>query len=149
MISTSKDATGEGVHHSEDAIARCRLLHAGLQKLVEDFAPQILCVESLSFPRSAGVCAKIGMAWGVVATLGLPTFHVAPMAVKLAIAGKKTATKAEVQAAVDAKTAGALAAQMLLRKIPKTRQEHPYDAAAVILAALQLDTLRAALSLSR
>ena len=149
LIVTEKDAAGTGVNHSEDAIARCRLLHHGLVSVVLEFAPKVLMVESLSFPRNAGATAKIGMAWGVVATLGLPTFHVPPMAVKLHVAGKKTATKLEVQAAVDKLTDGAIERECQSRKIPKSKREHPYDAAAVVFAALDLDSLRAAMALAR
>lgn len=149
LIATQKDATGTGVNHSEDAISRCRLLHTGLVQIVETLHPDVLCVESLSFPRNAGATAKIGMAWGVVSTLGLPTFHVPPMAVKLHIAGKKTATKLEVVAAVDKATEGAIERELQAKKIPMGKREHPYDASAVILAAMQLDSLRAAIALSR
>lgn len=149
LIATEKDASGAGVNHSEDAIARCRLLHVALRGLVIEYAPRVLLVESLSFPRNAGATAKIGMAWGVVATLGLPTFHVSPMAVKLRVTGSKTASKLEVQAGVDKLTGGAIERACQARKIPQGKREHPYDAAAVVFAALDLDSLRAAVLLSR
>jgi Holliday junction resolvasome RuvABC endonuclease subunit len=146
VVRTEKSAKKLGVRSGDDSIRRARELahHVGLA--ITSHQPGAIALESPSWPRNAGVAAKMGMAFGVIAGLAekhrLPLVMASPMDVKLAVARSKTATKEDVIAAIE-------------RRYPsvtwpsqKTLWEHAADAIGVVIACLDSDALRMARRLS-
>jgi Holliday junction resolvasome RuvABC endonuclease subunit len=102
-----------------------------------------ICAESMSFPRSSSVAAKVAMSWGAIASLSeaanIPILQASPQQVKHAVCGVKSATKEEVQAAVLAMYPEI---EALRAGIAKGLWEHPHDALAVAHLCLQSDVVR-------
>lgn len=102
--------------------------------------------EAISYVRNARTMAQIGRAWGavdaLVETYQFPFVQSSPQAIKKALTGVNSASKEEVQAALD-KLAGYCLGEKHLRATRKTAWEHPYDALGSILAARSSDVVRA------
>lgn len=154
-VETEKSAKKLNVMASSDNLRRAREVVRPLLDLVDmyegkrsffDFASSFriraICAESMSFPRNASASQKLGISWGVIATIseiyGLPVAEVTPQQMKKALCGKRDASKPEIQAAVAP-----------LYGIPAdmfgvTVREHPYDALAAIHATLDSEVVRMA-----
>jgi hypothetical protein len=115
-------------------------------------------VEAFSRPPHPSAGAKLAMALAVVevwcGALGVPSAEVSPQSIKAALGVErgldKKASKAAVRSAVDLLLwpdgSDTLAARFLLPAgIPAGDHEHPYDAAAALVTALEKDRLRAVL----
>lgn len=138
---------------SEDNLARLRVLWRGLHALAE-LRPVAIAAEAQSWPRNASAAAKVASAWGLLAALAellsVPVIHASPQAVKLHATGKRTASKIEVQNALEARPGFEdLARQLEAASIPASLAEHPVDACAVALAALDTELGRAATCAAR
>tara|TARA_Y100000034_G_scaffold106088_1_gene134530 strand:- start:796 stop:1461 length:666 start_codon:yes stop_codon:yes gene_type:complete len=111
----------------------------------------LLCFEGQSWPRNSTSCAMIGMSWGLCVMLSelhkIPIIQATPTDIKVALTGGKTASKAVMIAALRERE-GFESIVELLDTLPKTRQEHPVDAAGAVIASRHDDTLRALLRLS-
>ena len=131
---------------TDDNIQRCRELVRALRPVWADSSPVAIAAESMSWPRNASSSAKIGIAWGVVITLAellsLPIIATSPQGIKKALTNDASASKAKVQAAVEA-IHGFENLAALLEPIVKTRREHPVDATAAVIAALDTEIVRA------
>jgi hypothetical protein len=90
----------------------------------------------VSFVRSSSVMCQIGIAWGLVYALHLPTFEATPQEIKLACAALKTATKEQV--------ARGLAARGLVPPLPPTASlhEHVWDSLGAVVACAKLPAFR-------
>ncbi len=147
---TKKATKKQHVLATEDNLRRARELTAFLQRLFKTHAGDernrvvAICAESMSWPRNAGASAKIGIAWGVIAscafTWGIPILQASPQTVKKALTGRRDATKEEVEDAVIQRVPRAneatTSAKLLVgaaSHIPKTKREHPFDALAVAI----------------
>jgi crossover junction endodeoxyribonuclease RuvC len=143
VLRTKKSAAKHGVYASDDNLTRARFIYSAFDAIVVAFQPAALCAESMSFPRNASAAAKVAMSWGVIAAVAeahaLPVLQASPQAVKLALCGKKDASKEEVQAALRVRI-GDL--DPLLLNVPKGQHEHPYDAGAVVVACGASDVMR-------
>lgn len=138
VITTEK---GDTKLVSEDNLNRAQDIHAALSDIIRRFEKQendrfrAICAESMSFPRSSSVAAKMAMCWGVIAGLAynhaMPVYQITPQKLKKEITGEKTASKEQVQESII-KVFGA--AIPLKGKIPKGKLEHPYDALGAVLA---------------
>ncbi len=113
--------------------------------------PAVLCAEALSHVNPKGArmpvstTVKVGRAWGEVDMLAelLETALVqaSPQAIKQALCGSRSASKAQVQRAVVDRYPEAAA---LLASVPAGRREHPVDAVGAVVASLHSNELRLA-----
>ena len=128
-----RSAKGEG-KAVDDNMLRVRSLSGWLRGWL--VGARGMCVESMSFPRSAAVVHKMGIVWGATVTASdLPVFNLSPQAVRKLLDLPKGASKAEIQACV-LQLHPELAA---LAPGQKTLLEHHYDAAAVLIAWLRTE----------
>jgi Holliday junction resolvasome RuvABC endonuclease subunit len=141
-VRTTKSAAKRGVYASDDNVRRCRELATELHYFVCNYPGtlSLICAEAMSFPRSSSTAAKMGMGWGVLAAfaheLEVPIVQASPQQIKLALCGKKTASKSEVQAAIEDRWSHV--------QWPKRKAdvEHAADAAAAIVACEQSNEMR-------
>ena len=141
LIETVKSANKRNVRASEDNLERAKEIADALQKLIKDYNIRLICAETMSYPRNSGAAAKMAMCWGVIAALAhqhsIPVTQASPQEVKKAVCGKKDASKEEVQAAVAARFPVVAAHDKDgdgILNVAKSKQEHPYDALAVVVA---------------
>lgn len=110
--------------------------------------PLAVCVESFSPPRNSSAASKVAMAWGaLVATARahwVPVLQVSPQGLKLALTGDKTASKGDIAAAVEARCYST-PSDTQIERIPRSKREHVYDAAAAAIACMQSDAVRLAM----
>ncbi len=97
VILTEKSISKIGVRSSEDNIRRANLIWNSLASLNAMHKPKLIATETMSWPRNAGVVAKMGIAWGVIASLsacyGIPVVQASPVDIKKAVVGTGTASK--------------------------------------------------------
>ncbi len=145
VIVTAPSARKRGVLAADDTVRRARELHRALSGVVGRYGPAVLAIEAFSAPRHAGSAAKVAMSVGVVASiaeaLGLPIVSASPQEVKRAATGRQDASKEDVARAVCERWRGAAE---LLAGVRAGLREHAADAAAVVLATLEADTVRMA-----
>ncbi len=157
---TQKSTKKQHVLATEDNLRRARDLAVFLGKLFArhgDDRNQVVavCAEAMSWPRNAGSSAKIGIAWGVLASVAwtarLPILQASPQAVKKELCGRRDASKEEIQEAVMARVQRVNVAKLgheriesLHAKIPKTKREHPFDALAVSLVCMTAEAVQIA-----
>lgn len=132
---------------SESNAKRCGEIAERLCQIMDDWRPWIIGTEAQSWTRRHKADVQVAQAFGVIFALAgmdsCPVVHLPPQEVKMRACGKKSASKAEVQAALAErlrfyhKTVG---------EIPKSHREHAADAVAVALAASRSDL---ALALTR
>lgn len=146
VIRTTKSSKKTRTLASEDNIRRAREIAHDLMEIVGRWQPKVICAEAMSFPRNSGAAAKVAMAWGIVAAIlakeALPLVQPSPQAVKKAVCGKASASKEEVQRAMER----AHRLPRFLSGIPKGLHEHPIDSLAVIHASLESDVILAIVS---
>lgn len=149
VFETAKATKKQHVLATEDNLRRARELADFLDALIVRHATDrgrlvAICAESMSWPRNAAVTAKMGITWGVVAAVAhrhkLPILQASPQAVKKGTAGRRDATKDDVEAAVlkritraNPDLLGTHVFADVAKRIPKTKKEHPFDAAAVAI----------------
>lgn len=132
VLRTERSARKLAVRASEDNVRRAQAIAEALSAIVDEWRPQVLCAETMSWPRNAGAVAKVALAWGAVCALawsrGLPLVQASPQEVKIAVSGRKNASKDEVIRYVESRFSGF--------DLPKqlTLQEHVADAIAVVVA---------------
>ncbi len=99
-VASGRIAPGESLGLGD----RLRTIHDGLIRLLHEFEPHALAVESLFFARNARSAVVLAHCRGVVllaaAEAGLPVAEYAPMEVKRAAVGYGRASKEQVQAMV-------------------------------------------------
>lgn len=147
VITTEKSSALQSMLASEDAVMRMqeqyRMLQREVQLAVGYYSVGALAAESISFPRNAGSAAKIGMSWGVISSFayltGLPLLQASPQRVKKFVAGKRSASKEEVEEGVKNRAFGGSAIAL---KLDKGDQEHFWDAAAVALAVADYEVVK-------
>jgi len=83
---------------------RYHFLFEKLKKLIEDFSPEAIAVESQFVHKNVQSAIKLGMAKGMVLLLSamynIPVFEYAPKKAKLAVVGSGFASKSQVQSMV-------------------------------------------------
>lgn len=142
-FTTEPSAKKLEVRAASDNVRRMREIYRKLDLEVAAWVPEVICCEAQSWPRNAGAATKIGMAWGVIVAVAeqydIPIVQATPQDVKVAVAGKKTASKDDVIGAVE-------------RLCPDLRWpdrkalwEHAADAISVVLACRSSETVRAVL----
>lgn len=148
LIKTKKSDKKLNVLSSDDNFRRGREIAVALLDIVEN-PPGLdgrfisVCAEKKSFPRNASSAAKVAYCWGILCLLsvitGLPVLSASPQEIKLSLCGKANASKAEIQEACI-RSFGQHITE-LVKGIAKSSQEHPYDAAATVLACSDSETL--------
>ena len=141
VIQTEKLESGESVSNTIDSMRRATKIYTALSAAMRGRSFDVVVVEAMSWPRNAGASIKMAMAWGALAPLiaGYPIVEVGPQALKLAVAGTKSATKKEVEAGVRKQIPGT-SSSLLESLIPKRAlREHCWDALGAVLAALRTE----------
>lgn len=144
VIRTSKSAAKRNVRASEDNLDRAKEITAELLRLIAAYDIRLICAETMSFPRSSSSAAKMAMCWGVLAAVAhahsIPVVQASPQEIKKVLCRKKDASKEEVQAALRERYPCMLEAgnadvkTSILKDVPRSLWEHPYDAAAAVVA---------------
>lgn len=127
-----------------------------LLELTRHWRPGVICVEALAHApvrTRAGssipvvATSKSGRAWGQVDMLAAlyrcALLQVAPQTIKRVCAGSASASKAEVQAALDERFNGALSRHLRMIRA-KSVHEHAVDAVGAVVALLDDPHLRLA-----
>jgi crossover junction endodeoxyribonuclease RuvC len=114
-------------------------LHTGLTQVIEDTTPDVVAIETIFTNRNLQTAISVGRASGVAllvaAQAGLQVSEYVPTAVKSAITGDGSASKAQIQ-------------EMVARLLKLDKPPKPADAADAL--AIALCHLRAApLEMSR
>lgn len=141
VIQTEKMATKENVSTTADSMRRAVKINNTLRDAMGSQKFDLVVVEAMSWPRNAGAAIKMAMAWGAIAPLirDYPLIEVGPQALKLSVAGSKSATKKEVELGVR-KRIPAISSELLETLVPKRAlREHCWDALGAVLAARQTE----------
>jgi len=105
---------------------RLKLIHQGLQQLIEEYAPEEAAIESVFVHRNADSALKLGQARGTAITAislnNIPVFEYAPSVIKKSVVGRGNAGKPQVQHMVSA-----------ILGLPRVMQSDAADALAVAL----------------
>jgi crossover junction endodeoxyribonuclease RuvC len=151
VIRTEKSSKKTGIRASDDNLNRAKEISRELATLIDHHHITVICAETMSYPRNASAAAKMAMCWGVLATLAdrynLPITQASPQEIKKAVCGKKDASKEEVQEAVRTMfpvTAEGVTKQgcpYILREVPRSLWEHPFDALAAVVACRESEVL--------
>jgi len=128
---------------TEDNMRRAQEIAGFLQELIAGEGVKVLCTESMSWPRNASSAAKVALCWGVMASicvrLGMPVVQSTPQQIKKVMCGKRTASKEEVIAALQARYSGL---ENIVEGVPSSQLEHPYDALAAVVSGLDDSTMK-------
>lgn len=104
-VETEKSAKKKGVFAAHDDIRRGRELHRALSEVMADFSPVAICAEIPSGSKGARAGACLAAAKQALASFAeqheLPVLCVSPTELKQAVTGKGTASKEEVQRALE------------------------------------------------
>lgn len=145
VITTAKSDKKLKVLASDDNTRRGREVSRAFRGLLTGLNVDLFCVEAKSFPRNSSSAAKTAISWGIVIDIAeerdIPIFQARPQEVKKALCGKTSASKVEMQRAVDAYF-GAAVTKPLVEGLTKTRLEHPYDALATVVACSDAEAFR-------
>jgi len=146
VVRTAPSGKKRHIRAADDNLERARTIAKEIARWVDDWSPVAICAESMSFPRSSSSAAKMAMCWGTIASIAeahrLPVLQATPQEIKLAVAGRKTASKEEVQAGVEGHLSSFAAKG--LEEIPRSQREHVYDAIAAVFACEDSEVIRMA-----
>jgi crossover junction endodeoxyribonuclease RuvC len=113
-----------------DLSVRLVSLHEQLEKIIEEFHPDISAMEELFFSKNVRTAIMVGQARGVslftISRHGIPVFHFKPSQVKQAVASYGQATKIQVQKMV----------KMILGLEDIPKPDDAADALAIALCAI-------------
>lgn len=147
VIRTEKSDKKREVRQSDDNMRRAGLIARDLAAIIRTYKPEAICIEAMSFPRSSSVAAKMALTFGIVAALAegydLPIIQASPQDVKLAMCGRKNASKDEICAEVETRF------PEIAWPAQKGLWEHAADAVAVVVACLDSNALKMARLLER
>lgn len=138
VFSTQKSSKKRNLLAGDDMLRRACLVSSFLDGVFDDFGPIVcMCVESMSFPRNASSAAKMAVVWGILSSLStrlsVPIVQASPQEIKLAICGRRDASKKAVATAVDGLTGATVSAILRAKGINAGRHEHAFDSAAALL----------------
>jgi crossover junction endodeoxyribonuclease RuvC len=140
VFRTEKDTKRTNTRSSEDNIRRAGMLYDCLCATIKCNNVKVIATETMSWPRNAGVVAKMGVAWGVIAAAsrqyGVPITQASPMVLKRAVTGNGKASKEEMIAAIRTRYPD------LKWPNQETLQEHAADAAGSIIACMDSELMR-------
>lgn len=158
VLRTEKSSKKRDVRAAEDNVRRAREIATSLQGIIERLRGSnehrivAIAAEAYSPVRNSGAAAKVGITWGVIATIAvahgdLPIVQATPMELKRRVAGNGTASKDAVATALRRRY-GEGALDGLLRGTPPSMHEHAYDALGAIAACLDAEVIRLARRMS-
>jgi crossover junction endodeoxyribonuclease RuvC len=132
VIHTEKTSKKVQLRSSEDNIRRAQQIYEELNLLFQAYEINLICTETMSWPRNAGVVAKMGIVWGVIASVAqlhrVPMIQASPMEIKRAVTGNGKAGKDHMIATIRYKFPE-------LNMPPQaTLQEHAADAVGAVIA---------------
>jgi len=143
LIETEKSAAKQNVLASNDNYRRAREISRAIRLLTP--RAQVICAESMSFPRNASAAAKVAMTWGVVADYceaeSITMLMASPKELKRAVCSDASASKTQIQEALRVRFGVRPGELLKSAGVPPSSQEHPYDALAAIVACLHSETL--------
>jgi len=146
VLHTSKTDAKRKVLASDDSLRRARELDEALWAVINALAsrPVVICAESMSFPRSASVAAKMGISWGLIAAfandVGCPVAQCSPQQMKKILCGASNASKVDVQQALDRRFFPS-GSGSLFAGVKKTDREHCADALGAVIACEQHEAM--------
>ena len=115
---------------------RLRLIHEGLERVIQEHAPETVAVEEIFFAKSANAALKLGHARGVALLVAaqseLDVHEYPPAIVKRTVVGRGAANKVQV---------GRLITALLGLKAPP--EEDAADALAVAITHIQASRSKA------
>jgi Holliday junction resolvasome RuvABC endonuclease subunit len=89
------------IRAADSMMGRSRIISDSLASLMDDYGVVAVCIEEISFVRSSSTMAKLGMTYGVIASLcadrAVPLFQVSPQEAKEAVTGRRTASKEAIK----------------------------------------------------
>lgn len=140
VIRTEKSPKKRTVLQADDLVRRLR----EIANVLEDWFPpvDVVCAESMSWPRNASAAAKMASTWGLIVAIadGRPLIQASPQRIKRVLTGSASASKGAVAEAVRTRFHNV---DDILAHVPASKREHAYDAAAAVLASLDSDVIRA------
>lgn len=105
----------------------------------------VFAMEAMSYPPSARGAVMLGMSLASVCTIasihGIPIVQASPQTLKLLVAGKKSATKVEVEEAVRAKFPHS--AEQIAKTLHPKNHEHFFDSCAAAIVGAGSNIVRA------
>jgi len=144
---TKKSDKKRSVRASEDDVRRAREIVKSLRELLLEADVKVLCVETMSFPRSSRVAQQMGVCWGVITALAevldIPITQATPQEIKKKVCGSGSASKQAVQK-VLAEKYGLDPGDWL-----KSEIEHPFDALAAVGACMDSEVIKTAQKMMR
>jgi crossover junction endodeoxyribonuclease RuvC len=150
VFETEKSSKKRHVLASDDNVRRAREIAVFLNELLTKgpHGPvRAICAETMSFPRSSSVAAKMAMSWGIISALSslldIPILQATPMELKLRVTGSKVADKEAVQRALETRY-GKAKLDTLCEGLAGGKLEHPYDALGAVVACRDSELLRLA-----
>ena len=146
----------------DDDHRRYAELARGLLEVTSRWRPAVICAEALTHvparpgrpgrprrPAPVLAVSKGARVWGLVDMLSevyrVALLQAAPQTIKKATTGKASASKPEVQAALDERFAGRVA-ELLAPIRAKSVHEHPVDATGAVIALREHESIRIALA---
>ena len=140
VITTEKAKHLVQLRSSEDNIQRAQLIYHQLSKILSHNDIGLIATETMSWPRNAGVVAKMGIVWGVIASvseqLSIPMLQASPIEIKKAVTGNGKASKEEMIASIKTKFPS------LILPPQTTLQEHCADAVGAVMACQRTQLMR-------
>lgn len=149
VLETKKSKAKQNVYAAADNVRRAQEIARALKSVVDRFGPENfvgLCSESQQFVRNAMVNVQVAMTWGIVVgvaeSLKLSIIQIPPGALKTATAGNRTASKTEVQDALNASFGRNALQSVLTEGVTADLMEHCYDALGAVVAAMDSELVR-------
>lgn len=143
VLRTAKDNRKRNTLVADDNHRRCQELFGALQSVLNERHVILVCSESPSLPRNASVSHKQGIAYGVLGTTlavdNIPLSQASPQRIKKILCGEQTASKEDVQRALEERYPGAF--DRFKAEYPRGQWEHGFDAAAALVACLGSDVV--------
>jgi crossover junction endodeoxyribonuclease RuvC len=132
VIKTEKATKKVQLRSSEDNIQRAQSIYNQLDDLINNRAITLICTETMSWPRNAGVVAKMGIVWGVISSVacryGIPILQASPMDIKRMMTQDGKASKEKMVTWVQ------MVFPTLVFPTQTTLHEHCADAVAAVWA---------------
>ena len=148
FFGSDKAAKKLNVSNSSDITHRGLRLAESIAEFCNRFEVVAIGHEALSFPRNARAAGMLALSVGMIISraqlLDVPLLEVSPQDLKVAITGKKSATKKEMLDALRARPGFARIDEFVTAlDINAGQVEHPVDAACVGFWSLTHDMIRA------
>ena len=96
ILNTTEKTKNKQVRASSDTIDACRQNFQFLQKVIEEYEPQVIMAETPSGSQSSSGMKSYGATCQLIGSLSPSPIEVTPNEVKMASVGKKTASKKEM-----------------------------------------------------